>query len=154
MWTDSGQILRHQHGISVAESQTFLRAKRPPAAMSEEKRLFSQAIEWPPNKSLRSMAVLTSALWRGQAASSFLQFLSLPSPSLACLGARPKPPRFACFPFRNCPQCPNQPFTESAKYISLYRILNWLTSICRWIAPRLHSLCYFYLWDAIAKSWT
>ena len=28
-WPDSGQILRHQYGISVAESQTFLRAKRP-----------------------------------------------------------------------------------------------------------------------------
>ena len=37
-------ILRQQYGISVAESQTFLLAKRPPAAMSEEKRLFSQAI--------------------------------------------------------------------------------------------------------------
>ena len=31
--------LRHQCGISVAESQTFLLAKRPSAAMSEEKRL-------------------------------------------------------------------------------------------------------------------
>jgi len=42
---DSRQILRHQYGISVAESQTFLLAKRPPAAMSKEKkRLFSQAI--------------------------------------------------------------------------------------------------------------
>ena len=38
------RILRQQYGISVAESQTFLLAKRPPAAMSEEKRLFSQAI--------------------------------------------------------------------------------------------------------------
>ena len=36
------RILRQQYGISVAESQTFLLAKRPPAAMSEEKRLFSQ----------------------------------------------------------------------------------------------------------------
>ena len=27
-WPDSGQILRHQYGISVAESQTFLLAKR------------------------------------------------------------------------------------------------------------------------------
>ena len=26
---DPGQILRHQHGISVAEVQTFLLAKRP-----------------------------------------------------------------------------------------------------------------------------
>ena len=31
--------LRHQYGISVAESQTFLLAKRPSAAISEEKRL-------------------------------------------------------------------------------------------------------------------
>ena len=31
--------LRHQYGISVAESQTYLLAKRPSAAMSEEKRL-------------------------------------------------------------------------------------------------------------------
>ena len=28
-WPDFGQILRQQYGISVAESQTFLRAKRP-----------------------------------------------------------------------------------------------------------------------------
>ena len=28
-WLDSGQILRHQYGISVAESQTFLHVKRP-----------------------------------------------------------------------------------------------------------------------------
>ena len=31
--------LRHQYGISVAESQTFLLAKRPSVAMSEQKRL-------------------------------------------------------------------------------------------------------------------
>ena len=31
--------LRHQYGISVSESQTFLLAKRPSEAMSEEKRL-------------------------------------------------------------------------------------------------------------------
>ena len=31
--------LRHKYGISVAESQTFLPAKRPSAAMSEEKLL-------------------------------------------------------------------------------------------------------------------
>ena len=36
-WPDSGQILRHQYGISVAESQMFLLAKHPSAAMSEEK---------------------------------------------------------------------------------------------------------------------
>ena len=40
---DSRQMLRHQYGISAAELQTFLRAKRPPAAKSEEKRMFSQA---------------------------------------------------------------------------------------------------------------
>ena len=113
------QILRHQHEISVAESQTFLRAKCPLAAMSEEKRLFSQAIEWPPNNSLGSMAVLTAHYGAAKPQvpphppptphliSS--QFLSLPSPSLGCLRARPKPPCFACFPFRNSPQCPNQP---------------------------------------------
>ena len=32
-------VLRHQYGISVAESQTFLLAKRSSEAMSEEKRL-------------------------------------------------------------------------------------------------------------------
>ena len=42
-WPDSGQILRHQYGISAAESQTFLLAKRPLCAKSEYKRLFSQA---------------------------------------------------------------------------------------------------------------
>ena len=31
--------LRHQYGISVAESQTFLLARRPSAAISKEKRL-------------------------------------------------------------------------------------------------------------------
>ena len=31
--------LRHQYGVSVAESQTFLLAKRPSAAISEKKRL-------------------------------------------------------------------------------------------------------------------
>ena len=35
--------LRHQYGISVAESQTFLLAKRPSAAMSEENVCRSQA---------------------------------------------------------------------------------------------------------------
>ena len=28
-WPDYGQILRHQYGISVADSQTFLQVKRP-----------------------------------------------------------------------------------------------------------------------------
>ena len=36
---DSAQILRYQYGISVAESQAFLLAKRPSAAMIEKKRL-------------------------------------------------------------------------------------------------------------------
>ena len=31
--------LRHQYGISVAESQTFFLTKHPSTAMSEEKRL-------------------------------------------------------------------------------------------------------------------
>ena len=31
--------MRHQYGISAVESQTFLLAKRPSPAMSEEKRL-------------------------------------------------------------------------------------------------------------------
>ena len=34
---DSRQILRHQYGISVAESRMFLLTKRPSVAMSEEK---------------------------------------------------------------------------------------------------------------------
>ena len=36
-WLDSRQFLHHQYGISVAESQTFLLAKRPSVAMSEDK---------------------------------------------------------------------------------------------------------------------
>ena len=35
--------LRHQYGISIAVSQTFLFVKRPQMGRSEEKRLFSQA---------------------------------------------------------------------------------------------------------------
>ena len=38
LMTNSGQILRHQYGISVAESQTFL-TKCPPVAISGERRL-------------------------------------------------------------------------------------------------------------------
>ena len=38
--------LRHQYGISVAESQTYLLAKRPSAAMSEEKRLWFAGYKW------------------------------------------------------------------------------------------------------------
>ena len=41
LMTNSGQILRHQYGISVAESQTFL-TKHPPVAISGEKRLVLQ----------------------------------------------------------------------------------------------------------------
>ena len=41
--------LRLQYGISVAESQTFLLAKRPSAAMSEEKRLPSAGYRIPEN---------------------------------------------------------------------------------------------------------
>ena len=43
IWPDSGLILHHQYGISVAESQTFLLPKTSTAAKWEEKRLFSQA---------------------------------------------------------------------------------------------------------------
>ena len=42
LMTNSGQILCHQYGISLAESQTFL-TKRPPVAISGEKRLVLQA---------------------------------------------------------------------------------------------------------------
>ena len=42
LMTNSGQILRHQYGSSVAESQMFLK-KRPPVAISGEKRLVLQA---------------------------------------------------------------------------------------------------------------
>ena len=37
--------LRHQYGISVAESQTFLPCETSPATSSEEKRLFPQAVQ-------------------------------------------------------------------------------------------------------------
>ena len=36
LWPDSGQTLRHQYGISVADSQTFLLAKRPGGEEREE----------------------------------------------------------------------------------------------------------------------
>ena len=49
-WGNTRSIdLRHQYGISVAESQTFLLAKRPSAAMSEEKRLPSAGYRIPEN---------------------------------------------------------------------------------------------------------
>ena len=39
-WGNTRSVdLRHQYGISVVESQTFLLEKRPSMAMSEEKRL-------------------------------------------------------------------------------------------------------------------
>ena len=41
-WPDSLQILRHQYGISVAEAQTFLLAKRPCGV----KGLYLQASFW------------------------------------------------------------------------------------------------------------
>ena len=44
-WPDSGQILHHQYGISVAEAQTPLLVKMFQVARSEEKQLFSQAIQ-------------------------------------------------------------------------------------------------------------
>ena len=37
------EILRHQYGIFVAESQTFLLAKRPQRRRAKEKRMLSQA---------------------------------------------------------------------------------------------------------------
>ena len=37
------EILRHQYGICVAESQTFLLAKRPQRRRAKEKRMLSQA---------------------------------------------------------------------------------------------------------------
>ena len=37
------EILRHQYGIFVAESQTFLLAKRPQQRREKEKRMLSQA---------------------------------------------------------------------------------------------------------------
>ena len=39
--------LRHQYGMSVAESQTILRAKRAQRPRAMEKRMFSQAIYVP-----------------------------------------------------------------------------------------------------------
>ena len=38
------EILRHQYGIFVAESQTFLLAKRPQRRRAKEKRMLSQAM--------------------------------------------------------------------------------------------------------------
>ena len=46
--------LRHQYGISVAESQTLLLAKRPSAAMSEEKRLPSAGYRIPKSLNVES----------------------------------------------------------------------------------------------------
>ena len=90
LWTDFGQILRHQHGISVAESQTFLRAKRPPAAMSEEKRLFPQAIVWPPN-----IACVVWRFWRAHYGAAKPR---VPSCSFFLF---PRPPWLVCAPDQN-----------------------------------------------------
>ena len=43
-WPDSGHILCHQYGISVAESQTFLRAKRPQRRRAWRKGCFRRLI--------------------------------------------------------------------------------------------------------------
>ena len=45
IWPDSGQILHHQYGISVAESQTFLLAKRPQRQRTRRNGLFLQPNE-------------------------------------------------------------------------------------------------------------
>ena len=63
LWPDSRQILHHQYGISVTESQTFLFAKRTPVAMSEEKRLFSQAIKGLATKHIASEQALRALCW-------------------------------------------------------------------------------------------
>ena len=51
---DSGQILRHQFGISVAELQKFLLAKRPQRRRARRKRLFSQARAKTPDFEIRT----------------------------------------------------------------------------------------------------
>ena len=66
LWLDSGQILCHQYGISVAESQTFLFTKRTPVAMSEEKRLVLQAIKGLAAKHIGSEQTLQGALVAGR----------------------------------------------------------------------------------------
>ena len=79
LWPDSGQILRHQYRISVTELQTFLFAKRTPAAMSEEKHLFSKAFKGLATKHRASEQALQSALvvgWEkeGELATTSLEF--------------------------------------------------------------------------------
>ena len=66
LMTGSGQILCHQYGISVTESQTFLFAKCTPAAMSKEKRLFSKAIKGLATKHIASEQALQGALVVGR----------------------------------------------------------------------------------------
>jgi len=55
-WPDSGQILRHQFGISFAESQTFLRAKRPHRRRARRNRCFRRL-------DMHMLRVLTSVAW-------------------------------------------------------------------------------------------
>ena len=45
-WPDSGQILRHQYGISVAETQTFLLAKRPQWRRARRNGCFRRLEKW------------------------------------------------------------------------------------------------------------
>ena len=72
LWPYSGPILCHQFEISVAES------KRTPAAMSEEKRLFSQAIKGLATKHIASKQALRALWWRrekeGELATTSLEF--------------------------------------------------------------------------------
>ena len=68
-----------QYGISVTESQTFLFTKCTPAAMSEEKRLFLQAIKGLAAKHIGSKQTLQGALvagWEkeGKLATTSLEF--------------------------------------------------------------------------------
>ena len=62
-WTD---FTSSTYGISVTESQTFLFAKHSPAAMSEEKHLFSQAIKGLATKHIASKQTLRGALVAGR----------------------------------------------------------------------------------------
>ena len=45
-WPDSGHILRHQYGISVTESQTFLLAKRPQRRRARRNGCFRRLVGW------------------------------------------------------------------------------------------------------------
>ena len=69
-WPDSGQILRHQYGISVAESQTFLRVKRPQRRRTRRngcfRRLpfFGSTRKADPPRNGVCGSILSSCLWR------------------------------------------------------------------------------------------